>query len=301
MKVSYDDEAKQMMVRLHERLSPEVAAELAAEVIRLGPEALKLLLRFPEPLVYAAVRRWIAGVAAQMPRDQAVPVLIEALSHPDWRIYQIARDALSAMGTEVRDTLAENLSACPSPDGRGQTLWCLHRLADPLSPLGVGDGSLVPAIAAAAAEDESETVRAAAVEALSRCEAPDAEAAIVRALEDPSDAVRLSAARAAGRLRATGAVAGLVALLEHDDPDARADVIYALDRIGDPRAAGPVCQRLADPDWYVRWAAAGALGNLPSADNVGPLRQATADPHPLVAAAAQQALAEQPREPRQPG
>jgi len=295
--VPYDEQAKQMMVRLAEKLPPGLGERLADEAARLGPEALRLLLRFPEPLVHAGFRRWVRTVALRMPREQAVGVLIDALAHPDWRIHEIARDGLLEIGPEAREALVKSLAECPSAGGRRQALWCLHRLAETLSPPGEGDASLIQHIERAARADPSEEVRSAAVVALSRCEGPDPAGAILAGLADPSERVRLEAAKAAGRCRLKGAVPRLVEMLAHDDAEVRGDVIYALDRTGDARAAPAVRARLADSDWYVRWAAVKALEGLWEPSNVAALRNALEDPHPLVAAAAAETLAARAAEP----
>jgi len=289
--MGYDQDAKNAMDRLHSKLSPEAVEACAAEIIRLGPEALKLCLTFPEPLVFPATRHWIVSVALRMKQEDALPVLLEALAHPDWRIFQIARDALTKLGPEVKDSLVQNLKTSEVPGGRIQTLYCLHRLADPFGPLAVGDGTLIAPIAEVAAEDESPEVRVMAVRVLSWSEAHGAADTIVRALADPSEAVRLEAARAAGRLRLRDAVTGLIAMLDHADPEVRADVLYALDRIGDTSAAPVARDRLTDDDWYVRWTAAKALENLWEDANAGALEAAVDDDNPIVAIAAIETLA----------
>jgi len=285
------EDAKQTLVRLHERLSREVAGTVADELVRLGPEALKLLLSFPEPLVLAASRHWIVAIALRMKREEAIPILLEGLSHPDWRIFQVARDTYAKMGTDGRDALVENLKSCDVVGGRKQTLYCLHRLADPFGPLAIGDRTLIAPIAEAAASDASEEVRAMAVEVLSRSEAHDAEDTIAGALEDASESVRLEAAKAAGRLGLKKAVGALVEMLDHTQAEVRADVIYSLDRIGEVKSASAVRGRLDDEDWYVRWAAAKALENLWEPENVAALKRAAEDKNPVVAVAAVETLA----------
>ena len=283
--MGYDDEAKQMMVRLEEKLPTGLGDMLIEQIVPLGPEMLQLLIRFPESLVYAGVRRWVRKVARRFPREQALPIMIEALSHPDWRVFEIARDVVTWYGLDARDALIANLNDCPSPAGRLNTVYCLHRLADPLAPPGIGDASIVPHLARAAESDESPEVRAAAVIALSRCGAEGVDKPILAALTDESDTVRCEAAAAAGRLKLAGAVAAVASMLGHADPQVRADLLYALSRIGDPSATDPVAACLADTDWYVRWTAVKALQRLqPEHDAIGKCRE---DAHPLVAAAAE--------------
>lgn len=286
----YDDNVKQQMVRLHEKLSPEVVKAIEDEVIRLGPEALQLCLTFPEPLIYARTRHWLKEIALKMDREAVLPVLFEALAHPDWRLFQIARDALTLMGTEVRDELVDFLEHCPVATGRVQALWCIHRLADPYSPLEVGDKTLIPAIEKAT-KDESEHVRAMAVQVLSRSEAHESSKALVDALDDPSELVRRKAVDACGRLRLADAATPLLRFLDHEDPQARADAIRALDRIGDVSTAAAVRKIMKDADPYVRWSAATALENLWENANVQALREATKDEEPVVAVAALEILA----------
>jgi HEAT repeat protein len=288
--MGYNQEAKEAIDRLRPRLSPEVVEACAAEIARLGPEALKLCLTFPEPLIFAATRHWIVSIALRMPREEAVPVLLEALAHPDWRIFQIARDALAKLGTEVKDELVRNLESCRVPGGRIQTLYCLHFLADPYGPLAIGDQSLIGPIAKVAESDGSPEVRAYAIDVLSRSEAHDAEPTIAKALEDEDESVRLAAMRAAGRLRLKACVPALVQMVDHDDAEVRADVLYALDRIGDVSAAAAARERLKDESFYVRWSAVGALESLWEDANAAALEAAANDAHHVVAAAARDVL-----------
>ncbi len=288
--MGYNDDAKQIMVRLEEKVSPEFVETVTAEVLRLGPEVFKLLLAFPETLVYAGVRRWVVRTAMTMDRDAVVPMLLEGLSHTDWRIFEICRHALARMGGDVRDALVAHLPECATANGKIQNLWCLEQLADPFSPRGSGDPSLIPCIEEVARSDDSAEARAAAICTLSRCEAYGAEDTIVAALDDPAETVRLHAARAAGRLRLKSAVPCLVKMLEHEDAEVRADVVYALDRTGDPAAAPAVRALLDDDDWYVRWAAVAALGCLWTAENADVLEAACADPNRVVSVAAREAL-----------
>jgi len=287
--MAYDDEAKQMMVRLADKLPAGLGDTLADQAAALGPEALTLLLRFPEPLVYAGIRRWVRKVARRMDPAGARPVLLAAMSRPDWRIFEIARDVLCDTALSARDELTALLAGGEHAGGRLQALYCLDRLADPLT--GAGEAGIVPHMARAAKTDPDEAVRAAAVVALTRCDPEGAGEALLAALADPAEAVRLQAAKAAGRLRLAPAGPMILPLLDHDDPDVRADAVYALDRIGDAAAAGPVADRLGDDDWYVRWSAAAALRRLWQDANVAALRRATEDSHPLVAAAAAETLA----------
>lgn len=290
--MEYNEEAKQIMVRLHEsrKITPALGEQIAQEIIRLGPEAFKLLVTWADPLVYAGLRRWVRSVALRMKREEVVPILLEAMSHPDFPVHETGMYTLWEMGTDVRDALVENLSKCEVPGGRIRTLWCLHRLADPYSSAGIGDKSVLPAMQAAAKSDPSEHVRGSAVEMLSRCEAASAEENVLAGLEDTSEHVRFHAAKSAGRMRLAKAVGAMVQMLDDKDPDVRADVVYALDQIGDAGAAKAVRKLLSDADWCVRWAAAKALENLWEDQNIEPLIQATADENSLVAVAALETL-----------
>ena len=287
----YNHEAKEAMERLHQRMSPELIERIAEEIIKLGAGALKLALTFPEVLIYPAMRRWLARVALRMNHDEVLPVLFEGRAHPDWRIFQIARHALVPMGAEITTELVENLKTCPAPAGRVQTLYCLHRRVDPFGPLEIGDKSLIAPIAEVAESDESAEVRACAITVLSRSEAAEASATIVKALDDDSEEVRLAAAVAAGRLRLTEAVPALVKMLSHADAEVRADVVNSLDRIGRISAAPAVRKCLTDGDWYVRWTAATALRSLWEPANVDALKKCASDEHEMVAIAAAETLA----------
>ncbi len=290
--MGYDEEAKQMMVRLQPRLDGKLVDDIGREVVRLGPEALELILSFPDiTSLYAGVRSWIAKRALEMELDGVLPILIKALSHPNWSINQIARDTLAQMGTDVKDALVENLASCKEPWGRHQTLLCLHRLSDPFGPMQIGDKSLIPYIENVARSDESEVVRGTAVEVLSRSEAFEAEKTIVKALGDSDEPVRRQAVKACLRLRLKKSVKPLIEMLGDAAPELRAEIIYTLDKIGDLGTAEAVRKHLTDKDWYVRWAAAKALENLWEEGNIEPLKHAAEDENQNVAVAAIETLA----------
>ncbi|MFB3891400.1 MAG: HEAT repeat domain-containing protein [Phycisphaerae bacterium] len=302
------NEVRTLITQLHERMSPQVIEAIEREIVRLGPDALRVILFFPEALVHPPARRRLARLATEMDHAKVLPVLVEALSHPDWRIFQITADALALMGAEPRDALAANLRDCQSAVGRAHTLFCIHRLADPFHWLGIGDRTLVPLIAGAAG-DESAEVRATAVESLSKCEAlagrdeAQAEAyarAVTAALDDADETVREQAVKACGRMfdarcgdaLSRPAVDRLILMLPAVAGEARADAVRALERIGDIRAAGAVRAMLGDRDPYVRWSAAVALRRLWEMGNATALAAAVNDPDPVVAAAARETLAQ---------
>ena len=103
----YDEGAKDALDRLHSRVSPEVVETVAQEMVRLGPEALRLLLTFPEPLVFQASRHWIVSIALRMKRDEAVPVLIAGVG--DEVIWRKRRaewaEALGMIGPSAKEAI----------------------------------------------------------------------------------------------------------------------------------------------------------------------------------------------------
>lgn len=289
--MGYNDDAKQMMVRLQPNINGKLVEELEREIVRLGPEAFKLLITFPETLVYAGMRGWVAKIAMQMKRENVLPILFEALSHPDWRINQIAHRVFAMLGAEVKDLLVENLKKSENDWGRYQTILGLQRLADPFGPFSPGDKSLISHIENAAKSDESEVVRGIAIEVLSRSEAFEAEDTMVKALDDSDESVRRQAVKACRRLRLKKAVKPLIKMLEGSGPETRAEIIYTLDHIGDVKAAEAVRKMLAGSDWYVRWNAVKALENLWEEVNIEPLKRSAEDDNPNVAIAAAETLA----------
>jgi len=141
---------------------------------------------------------------------------------------------------------------------------------------------VVEALITAVQEDDDDSVRAAAIDALyqrgeesfdrliaelSGVAADEAsEAVATRVLADwlSADHVefRLVAATALGRRGATGAVPELVGALTDPDPRVRARAARACGQSDDPRVVDPLSDRLTDDRTMVKEAAANALGRI---------------------------------------
>ncbi len=133
-------------------------------------------------------------------------------------------------------------------------------------------------------EDESEAVRAAAIDALTSLDAingllealgrdiPDDAAdwakaeSFVEDLSAEAPELRMAAANVLGRLGNENAVKPLVETLDDPDPRVRARVARAIGRIGDPSAAGSLTEHLHGEPLPVRREVADALGYLGNAD-----------------------------------
>lgn len=159
-----------------------------------------------------------------------------------------------------------------------------QRAAEILGDLEATDEEGIDALIDAVEEDDSEAVRAAAIDALTAQGAVDAllEAmgrkipqgaadwkkaeTFVEDLSADAPALRMAAANVLGQLENENAVRPLVATLDDPDPRVRARVARALGRIGDPSAAGALVEHLHGEPLGVRREVAEALGYLGNAD-----------------------------------
>jgi HEAT repeat protein len=187
-------------------------------------------------------------------------------------------------GDELRRLLAESNS-------EGVRQRAARALGD------IDDRAAVEALIVAAREDDSETVRAAAVEGLDRHGEAAIEALLAAAdgdardmLDDDLPAMRMAAAAAVGRRDHPGATSALLELVEDDHWRVRARAIRALGEIGDPRAVGAVAAAAGDERGVVRRAAATALGDLGGPEARDPLVALLDDGVASVRAAATRAL-----------
>jgi len=232
------DEARDLFTRLGERLSPAVLEPVTAELVRLGPDALKLIFHVPQALIHPPLRRWLVPVALQMDRA-AVDAGVDRGDgkNTDWRIFPDRGGHTHGHG-RIRAG-CPRVQAAILPHGHGEDSDALlpAPAGRPVPLLQVGDRSLIPLIAAML-RDQSAAVRAMAVEVLSKSEAHECQAEIVAALGDSDQTVRAKAVQACGRMRLPVAVDRLVAMLPTTAGIPRAEVIYALDRIGDVRRGG---------------------------------------------------------------
>jgi len=165
-----------------------------------------------------------------------------------------------------------------------------RRAAQILGGVDADGEPVVDTLVTAATEDDSDDVRAAAIDALdqrhaveelvsalSDDEVPTEGAewaraeALVDSLSSNQPELRMAAANALGRI---GSKAGTKALVRHlEDPDSRvrARAARALGRIGDPRAIAGLRERLDDPAVEVRREAADSLGRIGGEESLSAL------------------------------
>lgn len=184
-------------------------------------------------------------------------------------LYQLARDGDA---DEILTALWESDSVAV----RARAAELLGELADET------DGELVRGVVEAAVDDDDETVRAAAIDALDEM----GEAAVERLLAEMTGAnveggadwvtvkrfasalsadqpeLRMAAANALGRLGDRDATPALVKRLGDPDPRVRIRAATACGSIGDPRSVGALVDLLSDDRRDVKRAAADALANV---------------------------------------
>ncbi len=241
----------------------------------------------------ARLRRGACQGLAWLQDNAGVPALMQLLHDGDDLVCIEASAALGRLGDAMA---APALIANLRHDN-----WRVRRAAA-LALATLGDAalaSLLPAL-----ESDEANVRRLASAALSRIEAPEAEAALRRMRRDADDAVRKTA-REALRARqearpdlapAQAAVAGqasarpapdaldsLLARLRHSawgerEEAARSLAAWAQHFRGrrNGHIVARLCEVLREPDWMLRWAAVealAALGNPAAGDDLAPLLQ----------------------------
>jgi HEAT repeat protein len=159
------------------------------------------------------------------------------------------------------------------------------------------------AFLADAASNESAVVRRAALDALSRSNAPGAVEAVSFALTDEAPEVQLAAIRALGRMRDEAARSiGVGHLLEvvrtFSDDGIGVAAIQALGETGDPAALEHLRAVLKDGSAVRAVAAVEALGRIDAPGRVDALIQALSHAEPEVVKAALRAVANEERDPR---
>ena len=187
--------------------------------------------------------------------DPAVPGLLQALRHADWKTRKFAAHAFgeTARITEV--------------------------------------GTAVSALVATLRDDHAE-VRDRAAWALGELEEPSAVPGLTAALKDGDVSLRRMAAWALGEIEDASAIPGLVAALQDGDAQLRSKSAWALGEIEDARAVQSLVQALKDSSWEVRKMAAWALGEIEDLSAIEPLQAARSDANVEVREAVMRALRE---------
>jgi len=165
---------------------------------------------------------------------------------------------------------------------------------------------VVEALVTAVSEDDDDSVRAAAIDALYQrgeesfdyliselsglelSESTDRTATrlLTEWLSSDHPEFRMVAATALGRREATAAVPALIEALTDSDTRVRTRAARACGRVGDPRVVDPLSERLRDDRQQVREAAANALGTIgteAALKELVPLTQADSESLRLIA------------------
>jgi HEAT repeat protein len=249
--------------------------------------------------------------------DAAVPGLLQALGHTDWKTRKHAAyglgeaEPMNEQGTVIK-ALGERL-ADPHPEVRDRSAWALGELEDeaavPALSRALRDADVRVRVTAAWALGEIEDpsavsalvtamkdvdlgVRQKAVWALGEIEDPSAVDGLTIALRDANNGVRRQAAWALGEIEDASAVTALGNALSDADAEVRRQAAWALGEIEDPSGVGPLTRALKDADWQVRKNAAWALGEIEDPSAIDELRAAANDSNGEVRRAVSYALRE---------
>ncbi|MFB6131982.1 MAG: HEAT repeat domain-containing protein [Halanaeroarchaeum sp.] len=186
------------------------------------------------------------------------------------------------------DQLQELLSSSDNPTIR-------KRAAEILGNLDETGQDGIEALVSAVQNDESEAVRAAAIDALTNQDAinalltalgrdvPESGAdwakveTFVQDLDADAPELRMAAANVIGQIGSDNAVKPLVAALDDPDPRVRARIARAIGQIGDPTAAGALVDHLHGEPLPVRREVADALGYLGGEDSLAGLMDVADD------------------------
>jgi HEAT repeat protein len=243
--------------------------------------------------VSADARRWAETSPAKEAADAlgeigdaAVPSLLQALRHANWKTRKYAAHALGETDriTEV-GTAVSALVATLGDDHaevRDRTAWALGELEEPAA---------VPALVRALGDGDA-AVRAKAAWALGEIEDPSAVSGLTAALKDGDLDLRRMAVWALGEIEDASAVPVLLVALKDDDAEVRSKTAWALGEIEDAAAVPGLVQALNDPQWQVRKMAAWALGEIDDVSAIAPLQAARYDTNVAVRQAVMHALRE---------
>jgi len=103
---------------------------------------------------------------------------------------------------------------------------------------------------------------------------PDAVVPLVDALEDEQESIRTCAAEALGYIGDPAAVNPLIEAINDRFAGANSSIFIALGKLKDRVAVGPLIEGLEDENVRMRWAAAMALGSIGDATAIKPLVRA---------------------------
>jgi HEAT repeat protein len=208
--------------------SPSVAAKAGMALGEIGETAIPVVteaLRHPDPNVRAYSAEALRYLASDP--DLVIPPLVDALADSKERVQKKASVSLQMMGEPAVVPLLAALSTRPEGEVRA---WAALTLGN-VEPL---PEHAVEALAVAL-DDESVKVREIASWALGKIGEPASAAvpALMRALDHSDPVLRRNAAWALGNVgaEAEAAESALEARLEDVDPDVREEAAEALDKI----------------------------------------------------------------------
>jgi HEAT repeat protein len=218
--------------------------------------------------------------------NAAVPGLLQALVHSDWKVRKFAAYGLGEVDrivdlAGVVGALAGRLTDV-HPDVRDRSAWALGEIEDvtAVEPL------------LKTLNDADARVRARVAWALGEIEHPSAVNGLVRALNDSDAAVREKLVWALGEIESDLAIDALLQTLGDPDVEVRRQSAWALGEIEHGSAVGGLVRALRDDDWNVRKTAAWALGEIENLSAIDELRAVASDPNAEVRRAVSQALKE---------
>jgi HEAT repeat protein len=292
---------------------PEVRAEAASAVGRLGDEDAAMLLFELLGDESEIIQESAMGALIRLPPDRVVPLLVHALTSADDQVRiraaetlgllrdpdtapalialskdgreGVRRAALKALGEIDAPGISDLLRAAlldPASVVRQQAVLSLGKREDPDT---VRD--LLPLL-----KDPDPKMRFVTLRALGQIRSPEAVPYLIPFIGDPRKELRFAAVEALGNVRAVAAVEPLTEVLRDSDRNLRRAAAESLGAIGDPQAVTPLLLALEDDHWSVRCASATALGRLRSARATAALLDRLCDEDATVQRAAVSALGE---------
>ncbi len=230
--------------------SPEVRAETAAAIGRLGDEDAAMLLFELLADESELIRESAMAALSRMAPERVVPLLLQALENPEEEVR--IRAALT-LGL-VRDPGAVAALIAVSRDPRENVRRAV------LKALGEIEGPDVKGLLRSALFDESSLVRQQAVQSLGQLQEPETADDLLPLLDDPDPRMRFVTLRALGQVRNASALPRLLPFLADPKKELRFAAVEALGAIRAVAAVAPLVEVLRDPDRNLRRAAAESLG-----------------------------------------
>lgn len=219
--------------------------------------------------------------------DPAVPSLLQALRHADWKTRKFAAHAFGEADviTETGKAIAALGTALGGDDHAEVRVGAARALGELEEP------AAVPVLLRALA-DKDAAVRSKAAWALGEIEDPSATPGLGAVLKDGDVNLRRMAVWALGEIADVSAIPGLLGALKDSDTELRSKAAWALGEIEDARAVQGLVQALKDSHWEVRKMAAWALGEIEDTRATEPLQAARYDVNVEVRQAVMHALRE---------